>query len=219
MKSIVPRFGGAVLSPSGQVSGTRFEVTIKNNQKWIIYSSSDITFTVNGNNLDASGAFTGWIRAAAVWKSGENAVGDVATLDAHSGSVPVGGTVSAHVHGNTAIHEFRWKVEGGGDLLMMALPHQQEIITKSTRAKHRSQVLKGMMVGYTGKTWTFNTPLTTITWGAPRPLPAGKVDAVRASLAEDIAGVRCCEDNPYLGGKQMAALARCCKVKDILTTR
>ena len=208
MESIVPRFGGAVLSPSGQVSGTRFEVTMNNKQKWIIYSSSDITFTVNGNNLDASGPFTGWIRAAGVWESGENAVGDVATLDAHSGSVPVGGTVNAHVHGNTAILEFRWKLEGGGKLLMMALPHQQEIITKSSVTAHKSKVLKGMMVGYTGNTWTFNTPLTTITWGAPRPLPAGKIDAVRASLADDITWYRCCEDDPYLGGKQMAGLAR-----------
>merc|ERR1712012_544061 len=83
------RFGGAVLSPSGQLSGSRFEVSLNNNQKWIIYSSSDITFTVNGNNLDASGAFTGSIRAAGVWEGGENAVGDVATLDAHSDSVPV----------------------------------------------------------------------------------------------------------------------------------
>ena len=58
------------MSPSGQVSGTRFEVTMNNNQKWIIYSSSEITFTVNGNNLDASGVFTGFIRAAGVWESG-----------------------------------------------------------------------------------------------------------------------------------------------------
>merc|ERR1719150_3663493 len=122
------RFGGALLSPSGQVSGTRFEVTLNNNQRWIIYSSSDITFNVNGNNLDASAAFTGSIRAAGVWESGENAVGDVATLDAHSGSVPVGGTVSANVEGDTAILEFQWKVEGGGDLLMMALPHHQDLL-------------------------------------------------------------------------------------------
>ena len=196
-----------MLSPSGQVSGTRFEVTMNNNQKWIIYSSSDITFTVNGNNLDASGAFTGSIRAAGVWESGENAVGDVATLDAHAGSVPVAGTVSANVEGDTAILEFQWKVEGGGDLLMMALPHQQDIITNSVTA-HKSKVLKGMMVGYTGNTWTFNTPLTTITWGAPRPLPAGKDSAVRAALAGDISGVSCCGDDPYFGGKQMAVLAR-----------
>ena len=142
-------------------------MSLNNNQKWIIYSSSDITLTVNGNNLDASGAFTGFIRAAGVWEGGENAVGDVATLDAHSDSVPVGGTVSANVEGDTALLEFQWKVEGGGDLLMMALPHHQDLLTNSATA-HKSKVLKGMMVGYTGSTWTLNTPLTTITWGAPR---------------------------------------------------
>ena len=182
-------------------------MSLNNNQKWIIYSSSDITFTVNGNNLDASGAFTGFIRAAGVWEGGENAVGDVATLDAHMDIVPVGGTVSANVEGDTALLEFQWKVEGGGDLLMMALPHHQDLLTNSATA-HKSKVLKGMMVGYTGNTWTLNTPLTTITWGAPRSLPAGKDDAVRSALAGDIANVGCCGDDPYFGGKQMAVLAR-----------
>ena len=85
---------------------------------------------------------------------------------------------------------------------------QQKIITKNKVTAHKSKVLKGMMAGYTGNTWTFDIPLTTITWGAPRSLPEGKVDAVRASLAADIAGANCCADDPYLGGKQMAALAR-----------
>merc|ERR1739838_679705 len=58
------RFGGAVLSPSGQVSGTRFEVTLNNGQKWIIYASTDITFNVNGPNFDATGTFSGSIRVA-----------------------------------------------------------------------------------------------------------------------------------------------------------
>ena len=182
---------------------------MNNNQKWIIYSSSDITFTVNGNTLNASGAFNGSLRAAGVWESGENSgVGDIATLDAHSGSIPVGGTVSAHVHGNTAILEFRWKVEGNGDLLMMSLPHQQKIFSKNRVTPHKSKVLKGMMAGYTGNTWTFDVPLTTIGWGAPRPVPEGKKDAVRASLATDIANASCCANDTYLGGKQMAALAR-----------
>ena len=106
-------------------------------------------------------------------------------------------------------------MEGGGDLLMMSLPHQQKIITKNKVTAHKSKVLKGMMAGYTGNTWTFDIPLTTITWGAPRSLPEGKGDAVRASLAGDIAGVSCCGDDPYFGGKQMAVLARLYQFKDI----
>ena len=152
-------------------------MSLNNNQKWIIYSSSDITFTVKGNNLDASRASTGFIRVAGVWEGGDNAVWDVATLDAHTDSVPVGGTVSANVDGDTALLEFQWKFEGVGDLLMMALSHHQDLLTHSATV-HKSKVLKGMMVGYTGNTWTLNTPLTTMTWGAPRSLPAGKDDAV-----------------------------------------
>ena len=36
----VMKFGHAILSNSG--SGTRYEVTLNNEQKWIIYASSDI---------------------------------------------------------------------------------------------------------------------------------------------------------------------------------
>ena len=47
----------------------------------------------------ASGSFSGSIRAAAVWSGKE---GDIATLDSHAEKIPVGGTVSAEVAGDTA---------------------------------------------------------------------------------------------------------------------
>ena len=55
------RFGGAVLSPSQQVSGTKILVTLNNEQKWIIYASSPITFNKIGANLEATGPFSGSI--------------------------------------------------------------------------------------------------------------------------------------------------------------
>ena len=47
----------------------------------------------------ASGPFTGAVRAAAVWSGKE---GDIATLDSHAEKIPIGGTVSADVAGDTA---------------------------------------------------------------------------------------------------------------------
>jgi endo-1,3(4)-beta-glucanase len=72
------------------------------------------------------------------------------------------------------------------------------------------------MVGYTGDTWTFEEPLTTIAWSAPRPLPAGKDVTIAAALAEDIASTPCCNDDPYFGGKQMAVFARLALIADEL---
>ena len=209
------RFGAAITSPSGQDSGTRFEVSLNNNQKWIIYSSTEITFTVNGANLEASGPLTGPLRAAGVWESGSLAGGDVATLDSHSGRIPIGGSVSASVEGDVATMEFVWEAEGEGELLMLALPHHQETLTNPA-TPHTSPVLKGKMVAYTGDTWTSQEPLTTISWNSPRPLPAGKDNAVRAALASDITNTACCSDDPYFGGKQMAVFARLSLIADEL---
>ena len=57
------------------------------------------SFTKSGDDLVASGPFTGAVRAAAVWTGKE---GDIATLDAHAEKIPVGGSVSAEVAGDVA---------------------------------------------------------------------------------------------------------------------
>merc|ERR1711936_1019018 len=206
------RFGGAVLSPSGQVSGSRVEVTLNNGQKWIVYSSSDITFNVNGANLDATGQFSGSVRVAGVCDGGD---GDVNTLDQCSGKIPTGGSVSAEVQGDVADMKFNWETTGSGELLMMALPHHLDTITNS-QTGHKLDILKGIMVGITGDVWTFYENLTPIQWSAPRTIPAENVGDIKAALVEDIPNVSCCGDDPYFGGKQMAVLGRLALIADEL---
>ena len=197
-----------MLGLSGAVTGTRFEVSLAwTTLKFILYSSSEITFTVSGATLEATGKFSGSLRAAGYWSGGDLAGGDVATLDTHAGRIPRGGRLSATVQSDTATLQFQWRVEGEGELLMMALPHQQETLTNPS-TPHTGRVLKGRLVGYTGDIWTFLEPLTTIAWTSTRPLPTAKVASVRTALAEDVASTGCCSDDPYFGGKQMAKLAR-----------
>ena len=124
------KFGGAILSPSGQVSGNRFEVALNNNQRWIIYTSSSVTFSVNGDTLECSAPFSGSLRAAGV---AEGSQYDLNTLDSHSGKIPVGGSISAEVEGDMAVMKINWQTEGRGDLLMMALKHQLDTITNTHR--------------------------------------------------------------------------------------
>jgi len=205
-------FEGAVLSPSGSVSGQRFEVSLNNNQKWIIYTSAEVTFTVNGNSLVASGPMSGSVRAAGMTEGTQY---DVDSLDACAGKIPVGGSISAEVEGDIANMNFNWVTQGSGDLLMMALKHQLDTLTNS-QTGHTIQVLKGYMVGVTGDVWMFKEPLTTISWGAPRPVPANAQNDIRAALAQDIANTPCCGDDPYFGGKQMAVYARLALIADEL---
>ena len=99
---------------------------------------------------------------------------------------------------------------------MMALPHQQELLNPTTlRQEVQLDTIKGMMIGAVGASWTMVEPLTTMTWGAPRPIDDSKVEAVRAALKQDIAKEVVSKDT-YFGGKQMAAIGRLALIADEL---
>jgi len=204
------KFGGAVLSPSQQVSGSRIVVSLNNGQKWIIYASSKITFNVNGPNLEASEQFLGSIRVAGFWEKGDF---NVTMLDECAGKIPTGGHISAEVEGDLANLKFNWKTLGSGKLLMMALPHHLDKITNVQTDLHLS-VLKGEMVGVIGDVWIFIEELTNIEWEAPRTVPTKKKVDIRDALQNDITNSACCNDDPYFGGKQMAVLARLALIAD-----
>ena len=70
------------------------------------------------------------------------------------------------------------------------------------------------MVGIKGHVWTFNEPLTTITWRAPNGNQTDKIADIRTALQEDVANTGCCKDDPYYGGKEMAKLARLALIAD-----
>ena len=106
-----------------------------------------------------------------------------------------------------ALQEFIWETVGTGELLMMALPHQLPSLA-APHTPHTLEVLKGEMTGVTGEVWQFSTPLPTISWAAPRPVPAAKLLDIRTALQTDVDNIDEPNDDPYFGGKKMAALAR-----------
>ena len=70
------------------------------------------------------------------------------------------------------------------------------------------------MVGINGNIWSFNEPLTTISWGATKSVPSDKVEDIRAALQRDVEEARLPGDDPYFGGKQMAVFARISLIAD-----
>jgi hypothetical protein len=44
------------------LSGNRFEIVLNNGQTWIAYTSSELTFAVDGSSLTATSALTGTLR-------------------------------------------------------------------------------------------------------------------------------------------------------------
>jgi len=206
-------FGHAVMAFT-QASEQRFEVSLDNGQKWLIYTSEEISLSLSESTLVASGPLTGWIRAAAVWEvSGE---GDEETLNTFWKVIPTGGKVSAEVSGDTAIMKFNWELvedDADNDVMMMALPHHLDTLIISQDTNHKLVTLKGEMVGILGN-WEFAEPLTTISWNAPRPIAEDKLDEIRVALESDIANESNPPDDPYFGGKKMALFARLSLIAD-----
>jgi endo-1,3(4)-beta-glucanase len=89
----------AILSVTPK-TGTRFEVTMNDQQKWLVYTSSPITLTQNGSQLVAAAPFDGDLRIALA-TSPES----VAALDAHRASIPLGGSAHAKIADGSAIVE------------------------------------------------------------------------------------------------------------------
>ena len=188
--------------PASQaVTDSRFEVQLNNGQTWVLYASSPITLSLSGGALQASGTFTGSLRAALLDVAGES------TLDAHAGRIPTGGTVGATAQSDVGTITFDWETTGAGPLLMMALPHHLDVLQGASTTGVVRNTIKGDMVGISGLTWTMLEPLTTIGFEAPQGIAQALEQSVRTALYEDVNfGVTA--GDPYYGGKQFSALAR-----------
>ena len=203
----------AILSVNGindgsPISGTRFQLELNNGQTWLVYTSSDITFTKGDGVLTASGSFTGTLRLA------ELAAGvTIETLDGYSTAYPEGGSVTASSSGDDADLVFNWEKGGSGDLLMMALPHHIDVLTGATIISTSYNTIKGDMTGVIGETWTLKEKLTTTEWFAPNGIDSSKLDAIKSALNEDI-NTEIYATDPYFGGKQMARIARLAIIAD-----
>lgn len=196
-------------SASQPQTDTRFEVQLNNGQTWAIYASSAITLSAVGGALQASGTFTGTLRAALLDGSSD------AVLDAHAGRIPTGGTVSATVLNDVGTLTFDWETQGSGPLLMLALPHHMDVLQGATATAVVRNTIKGDMTGISGLSWTMEEPLTTIGFESPNGIAPALVPEVRNALLADV-NFPVTAPDPYFGGKQLAALGRLALIADEL---
>lgn len=204
---------GSSESPAS-VTSERFEVSLNNGQTWILYASPAIKLEWDAVSMKASEPYVGSLRVAL--RPEPNAA---PVLDEHAAVIPTGGDIEVSVTGDIATVRFVWKTEGEGDLLTMALPHHIEYLEKDKSADITYPTTIGKMKGVVGSTWEFSYPLSTIGWDAPRRVADAWGPAVVGALEEDgtyrpdaaIVG-----SDPYLGGKQMAKLARLAQIAEAL---
>ncbi|MEW6284295.1 MAG: glycosyl hydrolase, partial [Candidatus Eremiobacterota bacterium] len=198
----------AILSVTG--GGTRFEVALNNQQTWVIYASEPVTFQWGGSTLTATAPLTGTLRVARLTSRDAAAV-----LDAHRDAVPVGGTVELEADGDVGTVRFRWRTQGSGPLLMMALPHHLDSAVGPAVTGYELRTIKGWMTGLEGAVWELREELPTLSWTAPRPIDPARVESVRQALYRDM-GKRPVATDPYFFGKQAAAMGRLALIADEL---
>ncbi len=200
--------GGA---PLGSVhTGTRFEFGLNNGQRWLVYSSSPISLTLDSlSRLSATQPFSGTLRIASA-QAGMDAL-----LDQHSTRIPTGGEVQATAIGDQAIMTFDWESIGTGSLLMMTLSHHRDILLSPSMTSLVTDTIKGPMIGIIGSRWFLREQLTTISWDAPSGIDPAREPDVRTALAGDT-GQAVVSSDTYFGGKQLAKLGRLALIADEL---
>ncbi len=218
--SIATVNGGA---PSGTVSGTKFKLTINRpylgngaTETWIIYTSSAVTFTLTNQSLTATAPFTGYVRLAIV----ADGSGAETALDTYKDAVPVGGTTSVSVTGDTATTIFTYsKIGVGSTLMTYALNHHEAILSSPSYVPNMTfTTLRGTLHAVTGNSWTMTDALSTITWNSPNAIDASKTAAITTALASEKTFQASNLDavEAYTFGKQISRAARLALIADQL---
>lgn len=215
--------------PSGTVTGTKFKMTINRpylgngaTETWIMYASSSISFTASASGLTATAPFTGYIRLAMV----ADGSGAETALDTYKDAVPIGGTTSVSVTGNTATTTFSYtKIGSGSTVMTYCLPHHEAQLSSPTYVpNHTFTSIRGTLHAVAGNTWTMSDTLSTITWNSPNAIDTSKISAITSALAAEktFQASNLDATEAYTFGKQISRAARLALIADQLgdtTTR
>lgn len=207
---------GAILQINGVSPGsanlsgvTKLKIqTNRYDRVWVIYASSALSFTLNGNSLTATTAYTGRIQLAVLAQASDEGV-----YDANSSAVLTGGSVNATYSSNTAAMTFTYTTAGSGAPLVFALPHHQDLMPSASYTSLSLSTLRGTMRALVGATWTLTETLTTISWTTPNPIPSSKYADIQAAINIEKNSLYDTVGNgwgvsPYYYGKYLAKMAQ-----------
>jgi endoglucanase Acf2 len=135
-------------------NGIQYLLTLGNYQKWLVYCSENIGFSINGGAIVAAKSFTGVVRVAIL--PPRNADQSFQMLMKYAARYPIGASVALmYPLPNVLDMEIDYKTVGDGNLLMLALPHHCSLLqfpallagadTDSLRAFYKGiRSIKGM---------------------------------------------------------------------------
>ncbi|KAJ1977031.1 hypothetical protein H4R35_002459 [Dimargaris xerosporica] len=183
-------------------------VTLGNDRKWAVYPGDQgcpmLVEQGTGGRLEFEN-FSGVLRVAFVPNDNAEAI-----LDLYKSRYPTGVTVDLHPE-SSAI-EYRFTAKGGGNLplLMLSLPHHQDLLQSSSVVPGLEgyACIKGPMTAVLSDGWELRIPKMDVGWETPNPVPRGERSKLIEYLEKDIESSKPAQESRlYEFGKKVARLA------------
>ncbi|KAF9625798.1 hypothetical protein IFM89_027130 [Coptis chinensis] len=197
----------AILSVSSNSNQTKHTIKMNNNQTWILYSSSPLSFTSGMSSITTS-EFSGVLRFAILPDS--NGYYE-SILDRFSCCYPVKGEA---VFNNPFSLEYKWEKKGWGDLLLLAHPLHLQLLSKdhgnvSILNDFKYKSMDGDLVGVVGDSWVLKMHPISVTWHSIGGIEEESFDEVVSALCKDVEGLTpIATSSSYFYGKLIARAAR-----------
>lgn len=199
----------AILHFSSNSSFTKYTIKLNNNQTWLLYTSSPITFT-HDLSLITSGEFTGIIRLAVLPGSDSNYE---SILDRFSSCYPISGEA---VFTKSFCLEYKWEKKGWGDLLLLAHPLHLQLLSAGECGitilnDFRYKSIDGELVGVVGDSWALKTAPVPVTWHSIRGIKEDCYPEIVSALFKDVEELNTnpiSTNSSYFYGKSLARAAR-----------
>lgn len=215
----------------------KVKIVLNSQQTYVVYSSCacDWSWDVNkiscssssssGGGASAGGDVT--IRVAVL--SGDKQTESELVLDQYADTYATGGHMSHSIaSSDKQLHvQLEWTTKSmsgsssGGELLGLALPHQQMILDSSAvKQLHQFTYdsVKGTLYGIVGPVWRMSLPAVQTSWRSERPVAPQRVDAIKTSLKNDTQWAMLNTTiDPYTFGKDASKLSRLALIADELS--
>ncbi|KAJ1422648.1 endo-1,3(4)-beta-glucanase, partial [Ochromonadaceae sp. CCMP2298] len=218
--------------------GVKYIVTLGNWQKWLVYCSQPVALQWSGNKISSSGPIQGYVRVAilpvASYEKAFDELMQYVQRYPTCGSVEVVPALTTETEswlggstGAEATLVFKYSTVGAGELLMLALPHQQDGMLQPSldsavniKALAYAPVwcIKGKMRAVVGDSWRLRVPLVSAGWNyeVSDKLSTARLDEIAQDLLQEMGARPIGAPDPYGFGKELGRMASLALIADDL---
>lgn len=199
----------AILELTPNSSCTKYTIKLNNNQTWLLYASSPISFSHDMKRINSS-VFSGVIRIAALPDADPRFE---SVLDRFSSCYAVSGDADLT---KPFTLEYKWEKKGWGDLLMLAHPLHLRLLSDTDCSidvlpdfKYNS--IDGELVGVVGDSWVLKSDPVSATWHSIKGVEEESYSEIIEALIKDVQTLDASAistTSSYFYGKLIARAAR-----------